>query len=60
MPAGLRERGLLDTDGRYSGAGRQTKQRIEALIDGPAAPPAGRTYPPYKAPSVRPAHVLPA
>jgi hypothetical protein len=37
--AGLRERGLVDTDGRFTDAGRQTKQRIEALTDELAAPP---------------------
>ena len=36
---GLRERGLVDTDGRFTDAGRQTKQRIEALTDELAAPP---------------------
>jgi len=36
---GLRERGLLDTDGRFTDAGRETKQRIEALTDELAAPP---------------------
>ena len=37
--AGLRERGLLDVDGRFTDAGRQTKQRIEDLTDVLAAPP---------------------
>jgi hypothetical protein len=37
--AGLRERGLVDTDGRFTDAGRETKQRIEALTDELAAPP---------------------
>ena len=37
--AGLRERGLVDADGRFTDAGRQTKQRIEALTDELAAPP---------------------
>jgi len=30
---GLRERGLVDADGRFTDAGRETKQRIEALTD---------------------------
>jgi hypothetical protein len=30
---GLRERGLLDGDGRLTGAGRATKDRVEALTD---------------------------
>ncbi|WP_181780409.1 SCO6745 family protein [Pseudonocardia pini] len=37
--AGLRERGLVDADGRFTDAGRETKQRIEALTDELAAPP---------------------
>jgi hypothetical protein len=36
---GLRERGLVDTDGRFTDAGRETKKRIEALTDELAAPP---------------------
>ena len=36
---GLRERGLVDNDGRFTDAGRETKQRIEALTDELAAPP---------------------
>jgi hypothetical protein len=36
---GLRDRGLVDTDGRFTDAGRETKQRIEALTDELAAPP---------------------
>jgi hypothetical protein len=36
---GLRERGLLDTDGRFTDAGRKTQQRIEALTDELAAAP---------------------
>jgi ADP-heptose:LPS heptosyltransferase len=36
---GLRERGLVDTDGRFTDIGRETKQRIEALTDELAAPP---------------------
>ncbi|MET7359883.1 MarR family transcriptional regulator [Streptomyces sp. NPDC005562] len=36
---GLRERGLVDADGRFTDAGRETKQRIEALTDDLAAPP---------------------
>ncbi|QIG41850.1 MarR family transcriptional regulator [Nocardioides anomalus] len=31
--AGLRERGLLDTDDRFTEAGRATKDRVEALTD---------------------------
>lgn len=37
--AGLRERGLVDADGRFTDAGRETRQRIEALTDELAAPP---------------------
>jgi hypothetical protein len=36
---GLRERGLIDPDGRFTPAGRETKDRIEALTDELAAPP---------------------
>ena len=36
---GLRERGLVDTDGCFTDAGREVKQRIEALTDELAAPP---------------------
>lgn len=36
---GLRERGLVDADGRFTDAGRETKQRIEDLTDELAAPP---------------------
>jgi hypothetical protein len=36
---GLRERGLVDTDGRFTDAGREITQRIEALTDELAAPP---------------------
>jgi Helix-turn-helix family len=36
---GLRERGLVDADGRFTEAGRETKRRIEALTDELAAPP---------------------
>ncbi|MFI8837035.1 hypothetical protein ACIGPN_39600 [Streptomyces afghaniensis] len=36
---GLRERGLVDTDGRFTDAGREPKQRIEVLTDELAAPP---------------------
>jgi hypothetical protein len=36
---GLRERGLVDADGRFTDAGRETKQRIEALTDELAGPP---------------------
>jgi hypothetical protein len=32
-PDGLRTRGLLDADGRFTDAGRATKDRIEALTD---------------------------
>jgi hypothetical protein len=37
--AGLRDRGLIDADGRFTDAGRETKERIEALTDELAAPP---------------------
>jgi hypothetical protein len=37
--AGLRERGLVDTVGRFTDAGRETKQRIEARTDELAAAP---------------------
>jgi hypothetical protein len=37
--AGLRERGLVDTEGHFTDAGRETKERIEALTDELAAPP---------------------
>ncbi len=36
---GLRERGLVDTDGRLTEAGRETTQRIETLTDDLAAAP---------------------
>jgi hypothetical protein len=36
---GLRERGLVDADGWFTDAGRETKQRVEALTDELAAPP---------------------
>jgi hypothetical protein len=36
---GLRERGLVDAEGRFTEAGRETKQRIEAPTDELAAPP---------------------
>ncbi|MFD2468971.1 SCO6745 family protein [Amycolatopsis silviterrae] len=36
---GLRERGLVDADGRFTDAGRELKQRIETLTDELAAPP---------------------
>ncbi|GAA4879758.1 SCO6745 family protein [Actinomycetospora straminea] len=36
---GLRRRGLLDADGRFTDAGRATKDRVEALTDELAAPP---------------------
>ncbi|MCW2539819.1 MAG: hypothetical protein JWN95_1544 [Frankiales bacterium] len=36
---GLRKRGLVDTDGRFTDAGHETKQRIEALTDELAAAP---------------------
>jgi hypothetical protein len=35
---GLRRRGLVDADGRFTNAGRQTRERIEALTDELAAP----------------------
>ncbi|WP_435836544.1 SCO6745 family protein [Streptomyces asoensis] len=37
--AGLRERGLIDADGRFTEAGRATRQRIEDVTDELAAPP---------------------
>ncbi len=37
--AGLRGRGLVDADGRFTDGGREAKQRIEALTDELAAPP---------------------
>jgi hypothetical protein len=37
--AGLRERGLVDAEGRFTDAGRETKQRIEARTDELAAAP---------------------
>ncbi|WP_407924391.1 SCO6745 family protein [Actinokineospora pegani] len=36
---GLRERGLVDSDGRLTAVGRETKRRIEALTDELAAAP---------------------
>jgi hypothetical protein len=36
---GLRERGLIDADNRFTDAGRETTQRIEALTDELAAAP---------------------
>jgi ADP-heptose:LPS heptosyltransferase len=36
---GLRERGLVDAEGCFTGAGRETKQGIEALTDELATPP---------------------
>jgi hypothetical protein len=36
---GLRGRGLVDADGRFTEAGRATKERIEDLTDALAAPP---------------------
>lgn len=36
---GLRERGLVDAEGRFTDAGRETGQRIETLTDELAAPP---------------------
>lgn len=37
--AGLRDRGLVDANSRFTDAGRETKRRIEALTDELAAPP---------------------
>ncbi|MEU6388035.1 MarR family transcriptional regulator [Streptomyces sp. NPDC046939] len=37
--AGLRERGLVDEEGRFTEAGRETKRRIEALTDELASAP---------------------
>nr|WP_250853688.1 hypothetical protein [Streptomyces rhizosphaericus] len=42
---GLRERGLVDTDGRFTDARRETKQRIEALTDELAARPYDALFP---------------
>ncbi|MGQ4403498.1 MarR family transcriptional regulator [Streptomyces hayashii] len=36
---GLRGRGLVDAEGRFTDAGREIKQRVEALTDELAAPP---------------------
>jgi hypothetical protein len=36
---GLRDRGLVDDEGRFTDAGRETKERVEALTDELAAPP---------------------
>ena len=36
---GLRERGLVNADGYFTDAGREVKQRIEALTDELAVPP---------------------
>ncbi|MFF1922868.1 MarR family transcriptional regulator [Streptomyces sp. NPDC058221] len=36
---GLRERGLVDAESRFTDAGRETRQRVEALTDELAAPP---------------------
>ena len=44
--AGLRERGLVDDDGCFTDAGRETKRRIEALTDELAAPPYDALPPP--------------
>jgi len=35
---GLRERGLVDAEGKFTPAGRETRSRIEALTDALAAP----------------------
>ncbi|MFD5830847.1 hypothetical protein, partial [Lentzea sp. NPDC060358] len=37
--AGLRERGLVDADGRFTDAGRELHHSVEALTDDLAAPP---------------------
>ncbi|WP_326954319.1 SCO6745 family protein [Amycolatopsis sp. NBC_01286] len=37
--AGLRKRGLVDAEGRFTDSGRETKYRIEALTDALAVPP---------------------
>ncbi|MFF4634115.1 helix-turn-helix domain-containing protein [Streptomyces griseorubiginosus] len=37
--AGLRERGLIDADDRFTDMGRAAKQHIEAVTDELAAPP---------------------
>jgi len=44
--AGLRKRGLVDADGRFTDAGRETKRRIEALTDELAVPPYDASPPP--------------
>ncbi|WP_240528928.1 SCO6745 family protein [Streptomyces humi] len=36
---GLRQRGLVDTDGHFTDAGRATRQRVETLTDELATPP---------------------
>ena len=36
---GLRDRGLVTDDGRFTAEGRATKQRVEALTDALAAKP---------------------
>ena len=36
---GLRDRGLVDGSGRFTDAGRATKDRVEALTDALAEPP---------------------
>jgi hypothetical protein len=43
---GLRDRGLLDADGRFTDAGRATKDRIEALTDALAEAPYDGLEPP--------------
>ncbi|MGA4541744.1 SCO6745 family protein [Uniformispora flossi] len=43
--AGLRERGLVDADGWFTDAGRETQQRIEAVTDELAAAPYDALFP---------------
>ena len=57
---GLRERGLVDADGRFTDAGRETKHRIEALTDElarrrttPSLPPSSTSSSPSSSPSPR-------
>jgi hypothetical protein len=44
--SGLRDRGLLDVNGRFTDAGRATKDRIESLTDALAEAPYGGLEPP--------------
>ncbi|MFJ2162721.1 hypothetical protein [Streptomyces sp. NPDC087856] len=58
---GLRERGLIDTDGHFTTTGHATKQRIETLTDQlatlpttPSPPPNSTNWSPNSSPSPRP------